>query len=160
MLAATLDVDRAEVDHALEALRRVDRSMQPGLPGTGTWNSTLRSWLSIISSFLYCASPPSLEHRADPELPEQVRVEEGHVQRDGDLDLVAVDLDLDALRLERVQLRLGVVAGLGVRLDLAVDLAVRPVADGGELVAEARFTSSLYPEYAGRLTPIAGRNSL
>ena len=28
------------------------------LPETGTWNSTLRRWLSICSSLLYCGSPP------------------------------------------------------------------------------------------------------
>ena len=102
MIAAALDVDRAEVDHALEAVRQ-RRPVEAArfVPGTGTWKSTLRSWLSIISSFLYSGSPPMpWSTGADADQLEQVRVAEGEVERDHELDLVAVDLDLDALRLE------------------------------------------------------------
>ena len=47
-----------------------------------------------------------LQHRAELDLLDQVGVEERHVERDRDLDLVAVDGDLDALRLEGVELGL------------------------------------------------------
>ena len=48
-----------------------------GMPGFGTWNRTLRSWLSIISSLRYSDSAPSaLQHRADADAREQVRVAE------------------------------------------------------------------------------------
>lgn len=56
MVAAALDVDRAQVHDAGEALGRVGPSRHSGLPETGTWNSVLRSWLSIIESLLYCDS--------------------------------------------------------------------------------------------------------
>ena len=49
---------------------------------------------------------------------------------------VALELDLDALGLERGQLRRRVGAGRCARLELAVNHAVRPVADDRELVAD------------------------
>ena len=60
VVAAALDVDRAEVDDAGEAVRVDDRraaALGSVVPGFGTWNRTLRSVLSICSSFLYSRSP-------------------------------------------------------------------------------------------------------
>ena len=52
MVAAALDVDGAEVDDAAEALGTASavEARRVGASGRGTWNSTLRSWLSICSS--------------------------------------------------------------------------------------------------------------
>ncbi len=113
----------------------VGPSRQSGLPDTGTWNSTLRSWLSIISSLRYCDSDRLVMNGPRPIVLQQVRVEERHVHRDRERQVVAVDDDLDALRPERVQLRGRVSRRLRLGRELAVDLAVRAVPDGRKLVA-------------------------
>ena len=59
-----------------------------------------------------------------------------------ELDLVAVVLDLDALASNASSCAAGVVAGRADRLDLAVDHAVRAVADDRELVRRAPGSTS------------------
>ena len=102
MIAAALDVDRAEVGTPWKQSGSGGPSRQTlgsGMPGFGTWNSTLRSWLSICSSFLYCGSPPSaLEDRATPTCAQQVGVAEREVERDHEHDQSVLVLDLDPLR--------------------------------------------------------------
>ena len=104
MVAAALDVDRAEVDDALEARRQRRAVEAPSLPGTGTWNSTLRSWLSIISSFLYCDSPPMpWSTGPTPTCLSRSGLKNATLSGIDELDLVAVDRDLDALGLDRAR---------------------------------------------------------
>ena len=68
VVAAALDVDRAEVRDAGEAVRVDDRRRADGrdraIPGFGTWNSTLRSELSICSSLRYWRSRRGLRASA------------------------------------------------------------------------------------------------
>ena len=109
------------------------------MPGFGTWKSTLRSELSICSSFLYCGSAAeALQHRAFADGLQEIGVAERDVQRDHQGHVAGVVLDLDPLGLERGELRGRVGALRHRRLELAVDLAVRAVAHDGELVRRGR----------------------
>src|SRR6266511_76801 len=76
-------------------------------------------------------------------LREQAGVEEHHVQRDRDDDLVVLGLDLEPLRLERAKLRVRVVPGGDLDLELAVDGAVHPVPNRGELGGQRRVDVAL-----------------
>ena len=140
MIAAALDVDRAEVDDALEArpaasARRGSASGCPAAaPGRARCAAGCRSARRSCTAARRRARASTA---SEADLLEQVRVAERDVQRDHELDLVALGLDLDALGLERLELRVGVVRRLADRLELAVDHAVRAVADDGELVPEA-----------------------
>jgi hypothetical protein len=144
VVTAPLDVDRTEVHDALEALGQRGAVEATRVRRVGNLEQDAAQLVvDLLVVPVLRLAPDALEHRTQTDLAQQVRVEEGHVQRHDELDLVPVDDDLDALSLDGIQLGLRVVGGLAPGLDLAVDHAVGPVADGGELVGERRVGARL-----------------
>src|SRR5207344_2123903 len=92
--------------------------------------------LLVVLVLRLAAEPP--EHRAEPDLLEEVRVSEREVQRDHEDDVTVLVLDLDTGLLEPLELPLREGGRRRPRLELAVDHAVSPVAHHGELVRERR----------------------
>ena len=100
MIATAFDVDRAEVDDALEArgqrrpveARRVPRhrNLEEHAP------ELVVDHLVVLVLRL---AAETVEHRVEANELEQVRIAEREVQRDHELGLVAGDHDLDALSL-------------------------------------------------------------
>ena len=139
VVTAALDVDRAEVHDAAEALRQF-RAVQALRVARhrDLEQDAAQLVVDLLVVLVLGLQADALQQRAELELGDQVGVEERHVQRYGQLDVLVLDGDLDALRLQSRQLCRRVARGLGLELQLTVDHAVRAVADGRELVAERR----------------------
>lgn len=145
MVATSRDVDGAEVlDRAKQSgcttgCPHAEGSAIPELGKLGTWNKTLRSALSICSSFRYWAllsKAPQDPPQAD--LRQQVRVPE--CDRQGDLEgrLPVLLSHADPLRAERLELRGRERARAEAHVELAVDHSVAAIPDRRELIRHTR----------------------
>ena len=142
MVAAALDVDRAKIRHAREAVRQ----WRPVQADAGVGDARPRHLEQdapqlVVDHLLVLVlrlAAEALEHRRQADADQQVGIAEGEVERDDEHGLAVFLLDLDAHRLEGGELRGRERARRRARLELAVDHAVRAVADDGELVPERR----------------------
>src|SRR5881392_1463754 len=116
------------------------------IPGLGIWKSTLRSALSICSSFSYCRWERLRKTGSRPRSKEVRRAECGG-EWDLERDLIAVRRHDDPAGGEGRQLRIGVRGGANGRVELAVDHAVRAVTHDRELIRQSGI-------HRGVITPI------
>ena len=163
VVTAALDVDRAEVHDAAEALRQCPG--RPGIagcpaPGSGTGRCaagcrSARRSCTRASRPMPCSSGPSWSCETRSGL------KNATFSGTASSTSSSSTVDLDALRLQSLQLCRRVARGLGLELELTVDHAVRAVADDRELVAERGVDVRVVA--AVRRTgqrPSAGRNSV
>ena len=139
MIAATGDVDCAEVAHAAETVGVDDRHAADRWIGdTRLWDLEEHAAKRVVDLLVVLVLPlgKTLEDRPKAEIREEIRGPERGGEWDLERDLIAVHRHDDSAGSEGGQLRIRVRAGADGSVKLAVDHAVRAITHDREFVRE------------------------
>src|SRR2546430_10232111 len=157
VIAATGDVDCAEVAHAAEAVRVDDGyAADRWIGDTRLWDLEEHAAKRVVDLLVVLVLPlgKTPKDRSKPEICQEIRGAERGGEWDLERDLIAVRRHDDPAGSEGRQLRIRVGAGANSRVKFAVDHAVRAITHDCEFVRESwihgRVITAIWPESASQ----------